>query len=85
MLIVPIPIPRLPAQGAKIYFKHTKECDRFYDIGQGDKVRVTTDQVSKKIVGIVQKVRVANLNVFSPGAPFDYRISINVEMPGKLV
>ncbi|RUS17512.1 CYTH-like domain-containing protein [Endogone sp. FLAS-F59071] len=51
---------------------------------KGDKVRVTTDQISNKVVSIVQKVRVANLNVFSPGAPFDYRISVNVEVPVKM-
>ncbi|RUP50163.1 CYTH-like domain-containing protein [Jimgerdemannia flammicorona] len=72
-------------KGAKIQYKHTKECDRFYDVGQS-KVRVTTDQATGQVVpgGIVEKVRVANLNVFSPGSAFDYRISVNVEVPVKM-
>ncbi|ORY96798.1 CYTH-like domain-containing protein [Syncephalastrum racemosum] len=71
-------------KGERIRYKHTRETDRFYAIqGTRNKWRVTTDQQTGAIVpnGIVEKVRVADLNVFSPKSPLDYRISINIEIP----
>lgn len=45
------------------------------------RVRVTTDlktgQITKKIV----KARIADLNVYSPKTAFDWRVSVNMEMP----
>lgn len=31
--------------------------------------------------GIIEKIRVADLNIHSPNQPLDYRISINLEQP----
>lgn len=74
------------SQGERIRYKHTRETDRFYAIqGTRNKWRVTTDQQTGAIVpnGIVEKVRVADLNIYSPRSPLDYRISINLEIPRK--
>ncbi|KAI8368186.1 mRNA triphosphatase CET1 [Radiomyces spectabilis] len=69
-------------KGERIRYKHTKETDRFYEGGRS-RIRVTTDQQTGQIVpnGIIEKIRIADLNIHSPMQPLDYRISINIEMP----
>ncbi|KAJ1978896.1 mRNA-capping enzyme subunit beta [Dimargaris verticillata] len=72
-----------------VNYVHTKEIDRFYpgesgpDGKPGGKIRVTYDRKTDKVVnnGIVQKVRLANLDIFSPQTPFDFRISVSTETP----
>jgi hypothetical protein len=45
------------------------------------KVRVTFDQVSGKVVAMIIKARVDDLDIHFPSCPFDCRISVNLEMP----
>ncbi|KAF9328692.1 mRNA-capping enzyme subunit beta, partial [Podila minutissima] len=68
--------------GYQIQYKHTKEIDQFYTGPQG-KTRVTKDQSTNAVIpnGIVKKDRIADLDVFSPRSPFDFRVSVNVEVP----
>ncbi|KAK9767243.1 mRNA-capping enzyme subunit beta [Basidiobolus ranarum] len=72
-------------RGAIIEYKHTRETDRFYKV-DGAKVRVTTDQQTGEVVadGIVEKKRVANLNIHSPNTRLDFRITISEEIPKSL-
>ncbi|ORY05980.1 mRNA triphosphatase CET1 [Basidiobolus meristosporus CBS 931.73] len=72
-------------RGSIIEYKHTRETDRFYQV-DGTKVRVTTDQQTGEVVpnGIVEKTRVANLNIHSPNTRLDFRITISAEIPKKL-
>lgn len=44
------------------------------------KVRVTTDQKTNKEIARIVKARVADLDVYSPCTPFDWRVSVNIEM-----
>ena len=44
------------------------------------KVRITTDQKTGKELARIIKVRVSDLDVYSPKTPFDWRISVNLEM-----
>lgn len=44
------------------------------------KVRVTTDKKTGKEIARIIKVRVADLDVYSPCTAFDWRVSVNVEM-----
>ena len=44
------------------------------------KIRVTTDQKTGKELAKIVKVRVADIDVYSPRTAFDWRVSINVEM-----
>lgn len=44
------------------------------------KLRVTRDQKSGAILAKIVKVRVADLNIYSPNTLFDWRISVNIEM-----
>lgn len=75
-------------QNEHMAYQHRKETDTFYDevseiTGQREHIRVTRDTRTKEIVpnGAVKKTRIADLNVFCPTQPFDYRISINIETP----
>lgn len=45
------------------------------------KVRVTTDQRTGRVLNKIVKARIADCNVFSPMTRFDWRVSVNVEMP----
>lgn len=72
---------------ARVRYAHTRELDTFHDVPahQGQprrKVRVTRDQKDKTKVHAVEKVRVADMNVFSPKRRFDWRVSVSLEMPG---
>jgi hypothetical protein len=44
------------------------------------KLRVTTDQKTGKVIAKIIKVRVADLDIYSPHTVFDWRISVNLEM-----
>lgn len=44
------------------------------------KVRITTDQKTGKEIGKIVKVRVADIDVYSPRTVFDWRVSVNLEM-----
>ncbi|KAI5808615.1 mRNA capping enzyme beta chain [Peziza echinospora] len=85
------PPPRVPME-----YKHTRERDTFRDLApqtisslppliqklskKPPRVRVTTDQQGKVIHKII-KCRIADLNVLSPCTAFDWRVSVNLEMP----
>jgi hypothetical protein len=45
------------------------------------RVRVTTDQKTGKILKKIVKARIADMNVYSPRTAFDWRVSVNMEMP----
>ncbi|GBC00043.1 hypothetical protein RclHR1_03720004 [Rhizophagus clarus] len=72
-------------KGQPVEYKHTYEIDKFYDT-KGGRIRVTRDRKTGEIVegGIVQKVRVADLNIYSPNTCLDYRISVNREIPREM-
>ncbi|KAJ9661111.1 hypothetical protein H2201_006662 [Coniosporium apollinis] len=44
------------------------------------KVRLTTDQKTRKVTAAIVKTRLGDLDIFSPGTPFDCRVSVNLEM-----
>ncbi|KAF8253817.1 mRNA triphosphatase CET1 [Wilcoxina mikolae CBS 423.85] len=45
------------------------------------RVRVTTDQKTGKVLKKIIKARIADMNVYSPLTAFDWRVSVNMEMP----
>ncbi|KAF9147951.1 mRNA-capping enzyme subunit beta [Linnemannia schmuckeri] len=65
---------------SRVEYKHTYETDQFFTV-RGVKTRVSRDQKTNAVLGTIQKERVADLDIFSPRRPFDYRISINIEKP----
>lgn len=72
---------------ARIRYTHTRELDTFHSVpaptGGTRKVRVTRDQKDPTKVKAVEKVRVADMNIFSPKRLFDWRISVSLEVPGE--
>ncbi|CAO3675675.1 unnamed protein product [Umbelopsis vinacea] len=75
-----------PPEGEKVKYKHTRERDRFFKLRNGKKIRVTTDQQTGEIVpnGVLEKTRIADLNIYSPNQAFDYRISVSLESPASI-
>ena len=47
------------------------------------KVRITTDQKTGNVIAKIIKARIADIEVYSPNTPFDWRVSISVEMDYK--
>jgi polynucleotide 5'-triphosphatase len=45
------------------------------------KVRVSTEQKTGKLLGMIIKARVGDMNIYNPQYDMDCRISINLEMP----
>lgn len=65
---------------ARIRYKHVKIVDSFYAVG-GEKVRVSRDAETNKVVQCVVKRRLGDLNILCPNSYADWRVSINVEEP----
>ena len=59
------------------------QVDRFYGGGVGGKVRASHSEPGDRLLGIMRKEKIADLSIYMPGTPFDVRLSINVEHPGK--
>jgi polynucleotide 5'-triphosphatase len=74
--------------GAPIRYDHYREIDFFHPAERGarGKIRVTQDEKTGQIkpMGIIQKTRLADMNVFVPRRDFDFRISVNTEEPMPL-
>lgn len=52
--------------------------------GRGaEKIRVTRDEKSGTVVQCVRKIRLGDLNIFSPQRGADWRVSVNLEVPGE--
>lgn len=66
-------------------YAHLHLVDSFYAApdGRGEKVRVTRDEKSGVVQACVQKVRLGSLDIYSPKRAADWRISVNVEIPGQ--
>ncbi|GAA5884298.1 hypothetical protein JCM6882_002217 [Rhodosporidiobolus microsporus] len=73
---------------AIVRYAHTREVDTFHELpqpgGPRRKVRVTRDQKGVKQPHAVEKVRVADMNVFSPKRRFDWRVSVSLENPAPI-
>ncbi|KAI0771113.1 CYTH-like domain-containing protein [Trametes elegans] len=65
-------------------YQHLHLVDSFYapDGGRGEKIRVTRDEKTGEVRACVRKIRLADLNIYSPKRAADWRISVNLEVPG---
>ncbi|KAH6576451.1 hypothetical protein BASA50_006735 [Batrachochytrium salamandrivorans] len=66
--------PRSPVR-----YIHLYEEDQFFHVQGVGKVRKTINTKTKQTKCIISKVNVANLEVFMPSSPLDYRVSVNIE------
>lgn len=66
-------------------YTHLHLIDTFY---QGDnprekeKIRVTRREKSGEVVACMQKIRLGSIDIYSPKRAADWRISVNMEIPG---
>lgn len=88
-------MPHTNPKRTPISYAHKKERDTFYDapkqilsplIRQNlnprhkPKIRVTTDQNTGEVIAKIVKIRIMDLDVYSPRTSVDWRISVNLEI-----
>lgn len=76
-----------PTSPNPIAYKHHRLVDSFYPSDEGggggrEKVRVTRDERTGDVRECLRKIRLGDLNVFSPKRAADWRVSVNMEVPG---
>jgi len=71
-------------RGSKVYYKHTRLEDAFYQDNRADKVRVSRDTATQEVVACIQKRTLAHLNIHMPSMPLDCRVSVSLEVPVQL-
>ncbi|KAK9324504.1 CYTH-like domain-containing protein [Lipomyces orientalis] len=75
-----------------ITYSHTKQKDIFYSMPQppgsfnspnrrGERLRVSIDLKTEKVIQKIVKTRVRDLMIYCPGSKYDIRISLNIERP----
>ncbi|KAI0662329.1 mRNA capping enzyme [Cubamyces menziesii] len=64
-------------------YQHLHLIDNFYapESGRGEKIRVTRNEKTGEVLATVRKIRLADLNIYSPKRAADWRISVNLEVP----
>ncbi|KAF9568733.1 mRNA triphosphatase CET1 [Agrocybe pediades] len=77
--------------GSPLDYNHLYLVDSFYtnsdssagssSSGKEDKIRVTRDEKSGTVLECMRKIRLGDLNVYSPKREADWRISVNLEVP----
>ncbi len=66
-------------------YAHKHLVDSFYasdNPRDKDKIRVTRDEKTGTVIACMRKVRLGNLDIYSPKRAADWRISVNLEIPG---
>jgi hypothetical protein len=67
-----------------IDYAHLYLMDSFYPSTLGsdrDKIRVTRDEKTGTVLECMRKIRLGDLNVYSPKREADWRVSVNLEVP----
>lgn len=75
--------PSHPA--SPLTYSHKYLVDSFYPSDNPhnkDKIRVTRDEKTGTVTECMRKMRLGDLNVYSPKRAADWRISVNLEIPG---
>ncbi|KAJ6508934.1 mRNA capping enzyme [Mycena sanguinolenta] len=65
-------------------YTHLHLVDSFYPTDNPhdkEKIRVTRDEKTGAVVECMRKIRLGDLNIFSPKRAADWRISVNIEVP----
>jgi len=68
--------------GSPLNYSHRYLVDSFYspDGNDRDKIRVTRDEKTNDILECMRKVRLGNLDIYSPKRAADWRVSVNLEI-----
>ncbi|KAF8073911.1 CYTH-like domain-containing protein [Lyophyllum atratum] len=65
-------------------YSHLHLVDSFYpseNPHDRDKIRVTRDEKTGSVIACMRKIRLGDLNIYSPRRAADWRISVNLEVP----
>ncbi|KAG1774879.1 CYTH-like domain-containing protein [Suillus placidus] len=62
-------------------YSHIKVLDSFYPSEDREKVRVTREEKSNTVLEITRKIRLGDLNIYSPKRAADWRVSVSLEVP----
>jgi len=66
-------------------YSHVKLIDNFYPSDNNDKIRVTRDEKTGAVLETMKKIRLGDLNIYSPKNMADWRVSVNLEVPGTVI
>jgi len=61
-------------------YAHHYLVDTFYPTDSHEKIRLTRDEKTGEVVECVRKIRLSDLNVYSPKRAADWRVSVNLEV-----
>lgn len=69
--------------GSPLDYNHRYLIDSFYAAEGNDKekIRVTRDEKTGTTLECMRKLRLGNLNIYSPKNAADWRVSVNLEIP----
>ncbi|KAG2151322.1 CYTH-like domain-containing protein [Suillus clintonianus] len=62
-------------------YTHVKVIDSFYPSEDREKVRVTREEKTNTVLEITRKIRLGDLNIYSPKRAADWRVSVSLEVP----
>lgn len=66
--------------------KHLNLVDTFYspeNPHDKERIRVTRDEKTGDVIECMRKIRLGDLNIYSPKREADWRLSVNYEVPGE--
>ncbi|KAF5369347.1 hypothetical protein D9758_002503 [Tetrapyrgos nigripes] len=72
------------ASSTPLEYSHLYLVDSFYPSESSesrDRIRVTRDEKTGNVIETMKKIRLGDLNVYSPQRGADWRISVNLEVP----
>jgi hypothetical protein len=72
-----------PQSSSPIDYSHHHLVDSFFDAEKGEKFRVTRDEKTGTVLESMKKIRLGDLNVYNPKREADWRVSVNLEVPGS--
>lgn len=78
-----------PNTASPLDYSHLYLKDSFYSDNEGgggggggdNKIRVTLDEKTSTVLECMRKIRLGDLNVYSPRRQADWRVSVNLEVP----
>jgi hypothetical protein len=71
-----------------IAYTHLHLVDSFYPTDNPhdkEKIRVTRDEKTGNVIECMRKIRLGDLNIYSPKRAADWRVSVNLEVPGSCI
>ena len=83
MLLNKLKTDNASAGANDISYEHLRLVDNFFEPDGGrEKIRVTRDEKTGDVRECMRKVRLGDLNVYCPKRLVDWRVSVNLEIPG---